>query len=72
MRRSAARCVTRLPLTSAQHLALVQEHNGGIVLWWKTYVLDEAVEGQAVDVLGDSWAMETGTAFADPADEWHP
>ena len=50
----------------------MQEHNGGIVLWWKTYVPDEAVEGQAVDVLGDSWAMETGTAFADPADEWHP
>lgn len=58
-----------LSAATVQNLAVVQEHNGGIVLRWKTYVPDEFMEGQAVEVLGDSWAIEASTAFAGPAEE---
>ncbi len=58
-----------LSVATVQNLAVVQEHNGGIVLRWKAYVPDEFAEGQAVEVLGDSWAIEASIAFADPADE---
>ena len=58
-----------LSAATVQNVVLVQEHNGGIVLGWKVYVPDEFAEGQAVEVLGDSWAIEASTAFADPVEE---